>query len=133
MQDHPTVKKLLEGVCALLESEIVPALGEPLRFHTRVAANLLKIIQREIEAEPSLIAEECRRLKKLVGKKRGSEGRETLAEVRELNEELCALIREGRADEGPWREDVIEHICLTLVDKLKVADPHMIERAQTNY
>ena len=91
-------------------------------------------VQREIEAEPRLIAEERRRLRELLGKKGGAQGRETVVEeVRQLNEELCALIREGRADQGSWRDDVIEHVRLTLVDKLKVADPSMIERAQTIY
>ena len=134
MQDQPTVRKLLKGIYEFLETAVVPALHEPLRFHTRVAANLLRILQREIEAEPRLIAEERRRLRELLGKKGGAQGRETVVEeVRQLNEELCALIREGRADQGSWRDDVIEHVRLTLVDKLKVADPSMIERAQTIY
>ncbi|MBI5583142.1 MAG: hypothetical protein HY892_04910, partial [Deltaproteobacteria bacterium] len=46
MQDRPSRGELLKGVVRFLESDLVPVLEEPLRFHTRVAANLLRSIER---------------------------------------------------------------------------------------
>jgi len=47
MQDRPSREELLQGIVRFLESDLVPVLEEPLRFHTRVAANLLRIVARE--------------------------------------------------------------------------------------
>ncbi len=128
MQDRPDRDELLKGVSDFLEQKVVPELEEPLRFHTRVAANLLKIIRRELELEPGLSAAELERLVELLGGEPG--GGEASAEVLRLNEELARRIRAGQADEGPWRQEVLAHLKQTLIDKLTIANPGIIEKAQ---
>ena len=109
MQDVQTAEELLRGITYFLESEIVPLLGEPLRFHTRVTANLLKIIERELELEEAHLNLEVQGLRKLLPsssslKKTTINLRE---EVRELNEALCLRIRQGEADHSPWGKEVL--------------------------
>lgn len=131
MQDHPTVKELLMGIYEFLQTDIVPALEDPQRFHVRVAANLLKIIEREIQLESDLVAEEGSRLRRLLDKGSSADTPDnTTYQISKLNEELCELIRAGEADQGPWRTDVLNHVRQTLIEKLKIANPGMIDRAQ---
>jgi len=49
------------------------------------------------------------------------------AAVRRRTEELCARIRAGEADEGPWAEAVIAHVRVTVCDKLSVTNPGWLE------
>lgn len=47
MQDRPTQEELLATVAEYLEEELIPALDGPLAYRSRVAANLVRILQRE--------------------------------------------------------------------------------------
>ena len=48
MQDRPTAAELLAVVGKLLEDELLPAVAGPLQYRTRVAANLVRIVEREV-------------------------------------------------------------------------------------
>lgn len=48
MHGRPTAAELAEAVQEFLRTELMPALEGRLQFHTRVAANVLGIIQREL-------------------------------------------------------------------------------------
>jgi hypothetical protein len=135
MQDRPAIKELIKGIYTFLETDLVPVLHEPLKFHTRVAANLLKIIERELELEPRHLLKEAERLNRLLAKAPTSRHstEELRTEIPKLNEELCIRIGEGEADYGPWRRKVINHIKQTLIEELEIANPPMIERSQTRY
>ncbi len=135
MQDRPNHQELLRGITSFLESEIVPVLEEPLRFHTRVAANLLKIIERELDLEEVHLNLEAQGLGKLLSsssplKKTNINLRE---EVRELNQALCLRIRQGEADHSPWGKEVLGHLKETVIQKLEIANPRMISKALTKY
>jgi len=135
MQDRPNREELLRGITYFLESEIVPVLEEPLRFHTRVAANLLKIIERELEQEEDHLRMEAQGLKKLLScspseKKTSPDLKQ---EVRELNQALGLRIRQGEADDTPWGKEVLIHLKETVIRKLEIANPRMIDKALTKY
>jgi hypothetical protein len=135
MQDRPTREELLRGITRFLESELVPILKEPLRFHTRVAANLLKIIERELEMEEDHLLLEAQSLRQLMSSPT-SRVKNTLAlkqEIRDLNRALCLHIRSGRADQDPRRQEVLAHLKETLIRKLEIANPPMTTRALTRY
>lgn len=125
MQDRPTFSELLEAVQGFLESDVVPALEGPKKFHARVAANVLAIVRRELDSEDAQLHGEWRRLDELL---RTAEplpaDRDALRrQLRERSTELCARIRRGEADSGLWHDAVLKHIRQTVVDKLAVANP----------
>ena len=102
MQDRPTTMELLEAVREFLEREVLPALTvHGLKYRTRIALNLLRIVEREIP------------------------GRE--ARVREASHELCERIRAGAADAGPWRARVLAHVGAIVEEKLAINDPQRLE------
>ena len=135
MQDRPSTIELIRGIYNFLEKDLVPVLQEPLRFHTRVAANLLKIIEREQELDIRNLFNEAERLSKLLSKlsPSASSPRGLKAEILKLNEELCARIRNGDADHDPWRREVMDHIKQTLIEKLEITNPRMITKVQSKY
>ena len=47
--DRPTMAELLESVREWLERDVMPAVSPSLQFHTRVAMNVISIVERELE------------------------------------------------------------------------------------
>jgi len=80
---HPKTEELVESVALWLE-EIRPTLDPRNAFLSRVAANALRTVGRELTQGPVADAEGVRLMANLLG------GDGTFAE---LNEELCARIR----------------------------------------
>lgn len=128
-QDLPTAVELLEVVALFLEHEIVPATEGSRQFRARVAANVMRIVAREIQHEESYLRGELKALAGLLG---GPEPRaETVAEVRRhalaLNRELCERIRAGTADRGGFRERTLAVVRAMVENKLEVANPAYLE------
>lgn len=63
--DVPTAIELVEAVREWLERDVMAAVDGRLRFHTRVAANMLGIVERELDLGPVQAAEHARRLASL--------------------------------------------------------------------
>jgi hypothetical protein len=116
VQDLPTHAELVEAVREFLEKDVFPALEGRTKFHTRVAMNVLGIVQRELTQGAHADAEERARLLAVLG--RSDESDVTLLD---LNRELSAQLRDGRLD--PRRRDVVDHLRATLRDKLAIANP----------
>src|SRR6266540_2615967 len=126
MQDRPTYDELLAAVEAFLDAEIVPNLEGARGFHTRVAANALRTVRRELAAEWA-------GLDVLLGRVEAPGGRAALRDaIRGRNAELCARTRRGGADSGPFAEQVREHVRRTVRDKLSVSDPGLLERSEAS-
>ncbi|HEX7407864.1 MAG TPA: DUF6285 domain-containing protein [Candidatus Binatia bacterium] len=125
MQDRPTCAELLEAVQHFLETDAVPALDGPKKFHARVAANVLAIIRRELESEDTQLRDEWRRLGELLGISDAvpADRAELRRALRQHTKELCQRISQGDADAGEWRSAVITHVRHTVEDKLRVANP----------
>lgn len=125
MNDRPTAQELLGAVQRFLQEEVVPQLEGPLRYHARVAANVVGIVAREIETEPAHLDGEWKRLGELLEDPTLAPGdSESLREgVVSRTGELVRRIRAGEADAGPWRERVLAHLRATVEDKLAVARP----------
>lgn len=51
--DRPTAAELLEIVAATLSESVVPATAPHAQHQARVAANLCRILQRELESDPA--------------------------------------------------------------------------------
>lgn len=125
MNDRPSAAELLAAVERFLEETAVPGLEGPARFHARVAANVVRIVARELATEDAHLAREWDGLAVLLDD--GAEPPAARAALREAilarNEELVRRIREGSADEGPWRTALLEHLARVVADKLDVAQP----------
>ncbi|MCK2219245.1 DUF6285 domain-containing protein [Actinomadura sp. ATCC 31491] len=60
--DVPTAAQLVAAVRDFLRSDVLPAVEGRTRFHTRVAINVLGMVEREIELGPAQAAEHAARL-----------------------------------------------------------------------
>jgi hypothetical protein len=122
MNDRPTAAELLAAVERFLEESAVPALEGPAKYHARVAANVVRIVARELATEDEHAAREWQGLAALLGDAEKPAERTALADaIRARNEELVRRIRAGEADTGPWREALIAHLSRVVADKLDVA------------
>ena len=125
MQDRPTYTELLAAVQQFLETDAVPALEGPKKFHARVAANVLAIVRRELESEDAQLRQEWERLQQVLAMAEAppADRPELRRQLRQRTETLCERIRRGEADAGPWRAAVFAHVRQTVEDKLRVANP----------
>jgi len=132
MQDRPTIPEFLKAVTQLLDEELVPNLSGSRQFYARVAANVLRTVMRELEQEEEQLAAEWERLNQLLSP---TERRATRAELREAirqrTEELCLRIRQGDADIGPYRDQVLAHVRETVREKLLVSNPGWLKRPES--
>lgn len=104
--DVPSAAELLDAVREFLESEVVPATEGRVRFHVRVAGNVVGMAARELALGPTHAAAHAARLA-------------TLGVRSEA--ELAAAIRSGALD-GRSAE-VRAVVRATVADKLSVANP----------
>jgi hypothetical protein len=125
MHDRPTAHELLTALQRFLDEEIVPATDGRRQFLARVAANVARMLDREIEGEETQLAAEWRGLDAVLGAASAPAGRAELrAAIARRTEELCDRIRSGEADEeSPFRRAVLDHLRGTVRDKLLVANP----------
>ena len=108
--DHPTSAELVNAVREWLESEVLGAVDGRLQFHTRVAINILAMVQREIESGSR---HEADHLERLVHMGYSSDA------------DLAASIREGRHDHELGH--VLSQLRGAVHDKLSVANPKYME------
>jgi hypothetical protein len=108
--DRPTAGELVEAAREFLERDVMAATDGRVQFHTRVAVNVLNMVQRELEHGPLQAEEHRARL-------------DALGFADEA--ELAAAIRGGDVDD---RYDEIKSAVLATVrDKLAVANPKYLE------
>jgi hypothetical protein len=116
LQDRPTGVELLDAVAGFLEQDVAPALDARLRFHARVAVNVLRILQREWELGPG----QSERQRALLTGLLGHDG-----DVPELWGELARAIRGGALDDR--RDDVVAALREITAQKLEIANPGYTE------
>lgn len=131
MQDRPTADELTEAVSQFLQAELAPSLADPrLRFRALIAANLMAIVTRELRAGDAPLRAEWRSLAGLLG--RGGEAPGDHADLRAaidaMGRELCARIRAGEADAGPWAEAAHAYAESAVIARLQIANPRFLER-----
>ena len=113
MREQPTAIELIEAVTEFLRAEVTSATAARLAFHTRVAANVLDIVRRELTLGPRADQGEAARLRVLLGRD---------GEPEDLNAELCDQIASGRID--PSDPALIEHLWARTLDTLAVDQPN---------
>ncbi|MGH7949066.1 MAG: DUF6285 domain-containing protein [Candidatus Binataceae bacterium] len=129
MQDRPTAIELLEAAANFVDREIVPVTDGGRQFQSRVVANVMRIIARELKLEEPHLRDEIKALCALLGKERPHlHGRDELYEAAlKLNEELSAKIRAGEVDAGELRAGALKAVRQAVENKLKIANPRYLE------
>ena len=124
MQDRPNYDELLAAVERFLDDEIVAKSEGARRFHGRVAANVIRIVRRELEHEEEQLAREWAGLDDLLGAAERPNSRDALRDaLAARSDELCERIRRGDADSAPFRQAVLDHTRQTVRDKLRATNP----------
>ncbi len=104
--DAPNAAELLVAVREWIQRDLIPATDGRLRFHARVASNVLAMVEREIALGGAHAAAHEARLRRL-----------GVAD----DAELAAAIRDRRFDD---RSDELRELLADMVaDKLAVANP----------
>jgi hypothetical protein len=111
-QDRPTATELVAAVREFLERDVMAATDGRVQFHTRVAVNVLNIVERELTLGPDLAPGERARAAALLGHD---------APVRELERELAGAIRSGAFDDR--LDEARAHVRTTVREKLLIANP----------
>lgn len=109
--DLPDAPALLEAVREFLSQELEPQLEGRLRWHTKVAANVLAVVERELRLGPEQAERHDQRLERL-----GFDSDAALADA----------IRAGQLDER--LDQLAEELRDMVADKLAVARPQHIDR-----
>jgi len=118
-QDRPTAPELVTAVREFLERDVMAATEGRVQFHTRVAVNVLAIVERELTLGPELAAGERARAAAVLGHDADGD-----APTEVLERELAAAIRSGALDD---RLDAVRaHVRATVREKLLIANPHYL-------
>jgi hypothetical protein len=124
MQDRPTADELLSALEHFLDEQVVAKTEGALSFHGRVAANVVRMLRRELQHEDEALDREWASLDSLLG---AAERPSTRAALRDAltarNEALCERIRTGDSDWPLFRDAVLSHVRQTVHDKLLVTNP----------
>jgi hypothetical protein len=116
-QSMPSAPVLLTAAVKYLEEELLPTLTGYHRFKTRVTANVLSIVRRELELRDAQSAAEQARLRALVGHD---------GDVETLSGELCELIRREAIDLND--AGMRTHLRQSLADALAINNPKWPDR-----
>jgi hypothetical protein len=118
-QDRPSAADLVTAVREFLERDVMTATEGRVRFHARVAVNVLATVARELELGSRFAADERRRAAALLGHD---------GEPDSLERELAAAIRAGSLDD---RDDGVRaHVRATVREKLLIANPGYLPDVQ---
>jgi aminoglycoside phosphotransferase (APT) family kinase protein len=110
MHGRPTVGELVEAVREYLERDVMTGTAGRLQFHARVAANALKIVERELAHGDEMAAAHAARLEAL-----GYEDDAALA----------SALRAGELDDRV--DEVTAAVQASVLDKLLVANPKYLD------
>ncbi|MBI3737073.1 hypothetical protein HY256_11250 [Candidatus Sumerlaeota bacterium] len=125
MQDPPAIAELTGAVREFLQSKEAAADSPRRDFLMRVAANVLGIVERELQLGPSADAAERMRIAALLGRE---------GTLDELNRALCKEIRAGAI--GANHPELMAHLRATTLAKLAIDQPkysgYLAARARKN-
>jgi hypothetical protein len=119
MQQLPDANQLLADIAQLLESEVIDAVQDPLRHRVRVAANLARIMEREVRLGPAANETERQRLALVLG--------DSASSVTELREQLIARLQDPEPMGAPMTRSVYDALLATVRADLDIARPGYTE------
>jgi phosphoribosylcarboxyaminoimidazole (NCAIR) mutase len=124
VQQPPTAADLLAMVVEVLTDEVVPALTGPVQHQTRVAANLVAIVERELRLAGDTAKREHAAIAALLDVAivdiDDEDGNANLATLRAR---LASELRAGMADDPTTNENVWRTLMAAVGDDLSIAKP----------
>lgn len=129
MNDRPTAIELVAAARHYLEQELIPTLSDArLRFQTLVTANVLSIVERELQTEEAQLRREWDELATFLDVHVPAPlSLAALREnVRQANEQLCRQIRTGAFDERSRFLALSRQLRQMVQRKLEVANPRYL-------
>ena len=115
MQYRPTVSELLSDVAALLEDEVLDAVDGPLQHRVRVAANLVRMVEREVRLGPAADAAERERLALVLG--------DFDSDLKTLRTRLADRLAEPESLGLPWERAIYDALRATVRADLAISKP----------
>ncbi len=132
MYDQPNARDLLHAVWKHLEENVMPALthDRTLYFQTLIAANLVGVVERELQYGAIHLKAQWNRLNAMqdVDLPQPGEWEEATEALKIRNRELCYDIRAGRYDDQFFKEVLYEHLLASTMEQLQVANPAHLQR-----
>lgn len=113
MLDRPDGAEVLGAVVRYLRETLLPKLPPDAVFHTRVAANAVDMVRRQLENGAGFEQAELERLRALLDRDDGT--------LLDLNRELSARIERGEL--GPDSPALMDHLWATTMEKMAVDQP----------
>jgi hypothetical protein len=114
--NRPNTHELVESVREMLEGQLLPALTDKgLVYSTRVAVNILKIVERELQQIDGLIHSETESLRSVLGAQDGDVDLDT------LNSLLVAKINQGEFDSD--NKELLAHFQRSVLGKIAIDNP----------
>ncbi len=110
LHGRPTAAELVEAVREFLERDVFGTVDGRVQFHTRVAMNVLGMVERELRLGPSQVEEHAAALASLGMPDEGA---------------LADAIRSGSLDDR--LDEVIAVVRATVRAKLEVANPRYLD------
>ncbi|MFL6144886.1 MAG: DUF6285 domain-containing protein [Labedaea sp.] len=113
LDERPTAAELVDAVAEFLTQRLLPTLDGQLAFHTRVAANALRIVHRELTCGAKVAEAELARLRALAGADRVDDA--------DLNSALAERIRTG--DLSTSDESLRDHLIRSVLARMAIDNP----------
>lgn len=114
MQFRPDADELLGDIAALLEDKVIEAVSGPLQHQVRVAANLARIVEREVRLGGAAAGAERARLAAFV-----TDDGDLVA----MRKRLCDRLTDGAPMDGAEGRAVYAALVATLRDDLAISKP----------
>lgn len=111
LHDVPSARQLIESVREWMERDVLSSTSGRIQFHTRVAINVLAMVERELEFGPEQSEAHDDRLR-VLGVSNDAE--------------LAAAIRLGSLDDRLG--EVVESVRADVIAKVTVANPNYLVR-----
>jgi len=114
MQFRPDATELLADIASLLEDKVIDAVSGPLQHQVRVAANLARIVEREVHLGEAAATAERRRLAAFVV----DDG-----DLVAMRKRLCDRLMGPEAIDDGERRAVYDALVATVRDDVAISKP----------
>jgi hypothetical protein len=114
MQYRPSAAELLAAIAALLDDEVLPSAPPHLQHKVRVAANVCRIVQREVTLGPALDHAEAQRWASLL---------QIDGDLQQLRAALSERLRSPQGFDAEQEQALFDALRQTVIGDLQIAKP----------